>query len=181
MTLFIFGIVLIVVACVGMWWFFFAHRMNPPLPQAVVQITSPTSSVSASSLPDGENPPLSTEPLRIRNATFTVEVASTILQKTDGLSFRTDLTPGHGMLFLFGSPAVQRFWMKDMNFALDMIWIGSGKVLGFAQDAVPQPGVTLWQLTIYASPAGTDQVLEVPAGTVTKENINVGDVVSELK
>jgi len=185
MALFIFGIVLIVIAAAGTWWFFFVKRMNPPLPEKTVQITgappaaAPASSSSAvsSSLPDGENPQLPSEMLQIDNATFTVEVASTMLQKTNGLSFRSGLAPGHGMLFLFNAPAIQNFWMKDMNFPIDIIWIGGGKVLGFAQNAAPQPGVLLWQLTIYSSPDGTDQVLEVPAGTVTEDDIHAGDFV----
>jgi uncharacterized membrane protein (UPF0127 family) len=77
--------------------------------------------------------------------------------------------------------------MKDMNFPLDMIWIGSAAgsgaqrqgevVLGFAQNAAPQPGVPLWSLTIYNSPDGTNNVLEVNAGTVAKDGIKVGDTV----
>ena len=63
------------------------------------------------------------------------------------------------------------------------VWIGPGadgqgeQVLGFAQNAVPQPGVPLWSLTIYNSPDGTDKVLEVNAGTVAKDGIKVGDAV----
>jgi uncharacterized membrane protein (UPF0127 family) len=200
MTLFIFGIVLIVVAVGGIWWLLFAHHENPPLPTKTIQIvgttTAPTvaatstpavdvspsvASVSApSSVQAGENPPLPTESLGIDRATFTVEIASTIIQKTNGLSFRPSLAPGHGMLFIFSSPAIQNFWMKDMNFPIDMIWIGGGKVLGFAQNAAPQPGAQLWQLTIYSSPDGTDHVLEVPAGTVLEDNIQVGDTVSGI-
>jgi len=185
MTFFIFGIVLIVVAIAGAWWFFFMQHANPPLPEKTVQITgqistvhgAATSSAAASSVQSGENPPLAEGTLQIDRASFTVEVASTILQRTNGLSFRPSLAPGHGMLFIFGAPAIQNFWMKDMNFPIDMIWIGGGKVLGFAQNAAPQPGTWLSQLTIYSSHAGTDRVLEVPAGTVAKDNILVGDSV----
>ena len=71
--------------------------------------------------------------------------------------------------------------MKDMNFPLDMIWIGPGangeEVLGFAENAEPQPGATLWGLTIYSSPDGTDKVLEVNAGTVARDSIKVDDAV----
>lgn len=154
MTLLILGIALIVVAAgLGIWWFFMMSRANPPLP---------------------------TETLTIGTNVFTVEIASTTLQKMTGLSFRTSLASGHGMLFTFGTPTIQNFWMKDMNFPLDMIWIGGNTVLGFAIDAVPQPGDPLWKLKIYSSPDGTDKVLEVPAGTVAADNINVGDIV-EIK
>ena len=132
------------------------------------------------------NPPLAKNEVRINGATFAVEIASTTMEKTRGLSFRTSLGADEGMLFLFDTPSIQSFWMKDMNFFIDMIWIGAGKngddksgyeVLGFAQNAEPQPGVPLWGLTMYNSPDGTDKVLEVVAGTVAKDNIKVGDAV----
>ena len=132
------------------------------------------------------NPPLVKNEVRINGAIFEVEIASTTMEKARGLSFRASLGAGEGMLFLFDTPSIQSFWMKDMNFPIDMIWIGAGKngdgksgyeVLGFAQNAVPQLGVPLWNLTIYNSPDGTDKVLEVNAGTVAKDNIKVGDAV----
>lgn len=123
------------------------------------------------------NPPLRGTEVTIGNTVFQVEVASTTVEEARGLSFRASLAENSGMLFLFSTPGVQTFWMKDMNFPLDMIWIGSGKVLGFAQNAVPQPGVPLWSLAIYDSPDGTNQVLEVNAGTVAKDNIQIGDPV----
>ncbi len=132
------------------------------------------------------NPPLAKNEVRIAGATFAVEIASTTMEKARGLSFRAGLEADHGMLFLFSAPSIQSFWMKDMNFPIDMIWIGAGKngdgkggyeVLGFAQNAEPQPGAPLWGLTIYNSPDGTDKVLEVNAGTVAKDNIKVGDAV----
>jgi uncharacterized membrane protein (UPF0127 family) len=124
-----------------------------------------------------ENPPLPTETLRVGNAVFTVELATTMLQQERGLSFRKDLAPDRGMLFLFGSGSVQNFWMKDMNFPLDMIWISGDKVAGFVQDAKPEPGVSLLDLPIYTSPENVDKVLEVDAGTVAKDGIKVGDPV----
>lgn len=127
------------------------------------------------------NPPLTKDEVRIDNATFDVEVASTTAEKSRGLSYRASLAENAGMLFLFNTPAIQNFWMKDMNFPLDMIWIGPGvggeEVLGFAQNAEPQPGTPLWGLTIYNSLDGTDKVLEVNAGTVARDNIKVGDAV----
>lgn len=124
------------------------------------------------------NPPLTKNEVRIGNAVFEVEIAATMAQQARGLSFRPSLGSNDGMLFLFNRPAVQSFWMKDMQFPIDMIWIGGGKVLGFAENAEPQPGVPLWSLRIYNSPDGTDKVLEVNAGTVAKDNIATGDPVT---
>ncbi len=154
MTLLILGIILIIVAIVwGVWFFVRTSQANPQLPEQQISI-------------DGH--------------TFTVEMATTMMQQTTGLSFRTSMAADHGMLFVFSASSVQNFWMKDMNFPLDMIWISGNKVVGFAQDAVPQPGDPLWQLKIYSSPDGTDKVLEVVAGTVANDNIKVGDVIQGL-
>ena len=123
------------------------------------------------------NPALPAGEITIGKNVFTVEMATTTLEEARGLSFRTSLAEGTGMLFTF-SPSIQNFWMKDMNFSIDIIWIANGKIVGFAQNAKPEPGVPLWELTIYTSPAGVDRVLEVNAGTVAKDNIQVGDPVT---
>ena len=36
---------------------------------------------------------------------------------------------GVGMLFVFNSPGQYSFWMKDMHFPLDMVWIDSDKIV----------------------------------------------------
>ena len=75
------------------------------------------------------NPPLPTNKVTIGNTIFSVEVASTTIEQARGLSGRAGLKNNEGMLFLFNSAGVQNFWMKDMNFPIDIIWIGGGKVL----------------------------------------------------
>jgi uncharacterized membrane protein (UPF0127 family) len=122
-----------------------------------------------------ENPPLRNNTVKIGNAVFNVEIASSSMEKARGLSFRASLGEADGMLFLFSRPAVQNFWMKDMNFPLDMIWIGGNKVIGIAENVEPQPNAPL--LKIYSSPDGTDSVLEVNAGETSKNKIKVGDTV----
>jgi uncharacterized membrane protein (UPF0127 family) len=145
-------IILVVLAAACFWYFyFFAHAVNPTLPKTTLTI-------------DGN--------------TWSVELATTTIQQAHGLSGREGLGVNDGMLFIFGGPGVQNFWMKDMNFSIDMIWISGNTVAGFAQDAAPQPGNPLWKLKIYTSPYNVDKVLEVVAGTVAKYNIKVGDTVA---
>ena len=126
------------------------------------------------------NPPLASSVVTINGHAFSVELARTSIEQTRGLSGRTNLGADDGMLFLFSKPGIQNFWMKDMNFPIDIIWIGGGKVLGFQESApMPAPGAQLWQLPIYNSPDGVDTVLEVNAGVVAKDGIMVGDTISE--
>ena len=186
------AVLVLFIVVIGAWWYLFFGRANAPLPQASVSIQSAdqssspstgaavaTAGVASSSIVSGENPPLANEPLSIDSATFTVEIASTALEQTRGLSFRPSLDTNSGMLFIFGGGSVQSFWMKDMNFPLDMVWISGNTVVGFAQNVpAPASGTQLWELPVYVSPGNTDKVLEVSAGTVAKYNISVGDAVT---
>jgi hypothetical protein len=185
------ALVLFIIA-IGVWWYLFFGRANSPLPQTSVSIQSAgqgslaaanaagaTSSAASSTVVPGENPPLANEQLNIDNAIFTVEIASTSLEQTRGLSFRPSLGANDGMLFIFTIGSVQSFWMKDMNFPLDMIWISGNTIVGFAQNVpAPASGTALLNLPVYLSPGNTDKVLEVNAGTVAKYNIRVGDSVT---
>jgi len=189
MTLIILVAMAVLVLVYAAAWHYFFGMPNAPLPQAQVTLT-PTPSSSASSISSSEeadatstdiaNPTLPEEGLSIDGATWTVELATTMVEQARGLSYRASLAPGAGMLFVFSRPGVQNFWMKDMRFPLDMIWIaGDGTVAGFAQDApAPAPGTALWNLPVYSSPPGVNEVLEVNAGTVAKYNIKVGDTVT---
>jgi hypothetical protein len=180
-------LIVLFIAVVGVWWHYFFGLPNPPLSQASVSIQSSSTSVTGiisdvavtTPLVDGENPPLAEEPLGVDGITFNVEIASTSLEQSRGLSFRPSLAANNGMLFVFGSGTIQTFWMQSMNFPLDMVWISGTTVVGFSQN-VPAPalGTQIWNLPIYTSPGNTDKVLEVPAGTVAKYNIKVGDSVT---
>lgn len=159
MILFIVGIVLVAIAvAAAVWWYFamsggiFGRACNPPLPRETITVGS---------------------------TAFDVEMATTMVEQACGLSGREGLNDNQGMLFPFGSGGTQTFWMKDMKFAIDMIWISDGRVVGFAQDAqAPASGTQIWQLQLYSSPPNVDTVLEVNAGTVAHDNIQVGDIVS---
>ncbi len=125
-----------------------------------------------------KNPPLRKTEVTIGNTTFDVEVASSTLARARGLSYREGLSEKTGMLFLFDNYDRYGFWMKDMNFALDMIWIKGDRVVSFSENAVPEPGKPMWSLKIYYPSEPVDKVLEVNAGTVQKDGIKVGDMVS---
>ena len=109
----------------------------------------------------------------IGNATFNVEIADNVAKRARGLSGRDSLKENEGMLFLFNQPAVQNFWMKEMNFPIDIVWIMDDRVVGFAENA--SMPVTGEELPIYSSPELADKVLEINAGLVKKYNIKVSD------
>ncbi len=113
----------------------------------------------------------------IDGKTFVVEMATTIDQQTQGLSGRTSLNPNNGMLFVFNPATSEAFWMKDMNFSLDIVWIYQNKIVDISRH---EPAATASQNTnkdwplIY--PAGSaDNVLEVNSGAA--DTFNIGDFV----
>ncbi len=54
---------------------------------------------------------------------FTVEVARTPEQQTQGLMNRQTLAPDRGMIFPYDVPTPASFWMKNTLIPLDMIFI----------------------------------------------------------
>ncbi len=55
------------------------------------------------------------------------ELAQDDMQKAQGLSNRNCLDDGTAMLFPYGVPGDYCFWMKDMRFPIDMIWLDDDK------------------------------------------------------
>lgn len=115
--------------------------------------------------------------ITVGGATFQAEIASTAAARARGLSGRDGLGEGEGMLFLFGAPGAYGFWMKDMKFSIDIVWIKDDRVVGFAERVEPEPGKTIFTLTAYAPPEPVNRVLELNAGEVKKFNIRIGDLV----
>ncbi|KKU55989.1 MAG: hypothetical protein UX77_C0005G0018 [Parcubacteria group bacterium GW2011_GWA1_47_11] len=114
----------------------------------------------------------------IRGERFQVDVADTLASRELGLGGREGLAADEGMLFVFGSLVERTFWMKDVGFSIDIIWIAGDRVVGFAENATPYKGESLTEISRYKSPEGVDRVLEVSAGTVKRVGIAVGDGVA---
>jgi len=86
-----------------------------------------------------------------------------------GLSYRSELPEGRGMLFFMPEQEVQTFCMRGMRLPLDLIWISDGRVAGLTRNVPPTfPG----DLT---SPAPVSHVLEVPGGFADRHGIKTGD------
>lgn len=100
-----------------------------------------------------------------------VEVAETQAEQTLGLGKREGLNKNSGMLFIFKNPSKQYFWMKDMKFPIDIVWINQNKkIVGFVEDAKPED-----YPETYPSPEGVAYVLEIGSGGVKNYNIKIGD------
>ncbi len=107
----------------------------------------------------------------IGGTSLLVEVADTQEERTQGLSGKEQLSEKSGMLFVFDEPDKYGFWMKDMKFAIDIIWFNKyGEIIYVVEDARPES-----YPTTFLPPTASLFVLEVPTGFVKKEGLKIGD------
>jgi len=118
----------------------------------------------------------SIQSLIINQQTINVEIVSSPESISQGLSGRTELG-SHGMLFIFPEIKQANFWMKDMQFDLDLVWIVRNQIVGITPN-VSRPDINTpdWQLQIYTAPQPVNMVLEVPADYTNQQNWQVGDI-----
>ncbi|MGE5157137.1 MAG: DUF192 domain-containing protein [Gemmatimonas sp.] len=114
------------------------------------------------------------QPLEIvtRNGSrlFSVEIAATPSERATGLMYRKQLADKTGMLFDFSPPREIMMWMKNTYISLDMIFIrADGRILRIAKNTKPL------STRIISSMGPARAVLEVPAGTAMKYDIQPGD------
>jgi hypothetical protein len=118
---------------------------------------------------------LQTARLSVGGHKLSVELAVTPAERQHGLSDRDALAEDAGMLFDMGQVGTPDFWMKDMRFPLDMVWIDARKhVAGVTADVQPQPGAPDSALKLYRSPAAIRYVLELNAGAAKKLGFTTG-------
>ena len=127
--------------------------------------------------PPPPTPDLALPRVTIGTFTWPVELALTGEQQAQGLSGRAELAAGAGMLFVWNQESRRSFWMPDMNFPLDMVWLnGDCAVTHITHNAPPQaPGQSQSDLPRYT----VDQVqyvLEINAGEAARHGIQVGDL-----
>jgi uncharacterized membrane protein (UPF0127 family) len=101
-----------------------------------------------------------------------VAVADNPATRERGLSGKDGLAADEGMLFIFDEPNRHAFWMKDMKFAIDILWIQDGAVADITTDVRPSaPGE---ELQLYFPVVPVDHVLEVPAGFAKAHGLRTG-------
>ncbi len=138
----------------------------------------PTSSPSTSTFSS-----FNLKTISVGTASVKVAVAKTEDEKRKGLSGVTSMASDQGMIFDYKDRGVRpAFWMKDMLFPLDFIWIKNGKVVDISINA-PQPslGTKDSDLKIYIPKETIDYVLEVNSEFAQKNNITVGTAVDVSK
>jgi uncharacterized protein len=114
--------------------------------------------------------------VKIGGETFKVEIADSDEEKQIGLSEKTTLKDNEGMLFIFDKPDTYSFWMKEMDFPIDIVYLNGDRVTTVIKNAQP-PTSSDQDLEIFRPEEPSDKVLEIKAGLADRYNITKGSTV----
>lgn len=113
---------------------------------------------------------LQTKTVLLKNIPIVVTLAQTDAEIKKGLGGKEGLKENEGMLFVFDKPDRYGFWMRDMKFPIDIVWIENNKVIFIQKSVSPDT----YPITFSpAQPASL--VLELPSGFCDTHNVSVGD------
>jgi uncharacterized membrane protein (UPF0127 family) len=112
---------------------------------------------------------LKSKTIKINQEDFTVEIATTPSQLSRGLSNRKELCQNCGMLFVFPTPQILQFWMKDTLIPLDMIFIDKDKKI------INIITASVGDLSLKNSLAPALYCLELNGGRALELNLKNGD------
>jgi len=112
--------------------------------------------------------------VKINDTLIRIEISDTPEERVMGLSYREKLENDSGMLFIFNEQSERSFWMKNMNFPIDIIWMQGDRVVRIDKNLPPEGDSPQ---NHYSSIVPVDHVLEVAAGVTEKNNLKVGDTV----
>jgi len=105
-------------------------------------------------------------------------IAKTSAEKIKGLGGMDFLPADSGMLFEYSDYQIRSFWMKGMNFPIDIVWIKDDKIIGFAKNVMPpSPNLADSQLLRYLSDEPINFVLELNSGWIDNNQAKIGDIV----
>lgn len=109
---------------------------------------------------------------------ISIYIADTPEEREAGLAAVPDLLSNQGMLFLFDEPQQPVFWMKDVDYPIDILWLYDTTIIDSTTNLEPEsPSTALENYQRYAPNVPVTAVLEVPAGFVQDQNITIGQVI----
>lgn len=111
----------------------------------------------------------------INQQTIYLEVVKNAAERTKGLSGRETMEKNQGMLFIFDEPGNYQFWMKEMKFSLDVVFIRGNQIVDIIEN-VPFPKEQE-QPQVMVANERFEKVLELNSGIVKILKIKIGDPV----
>jgi uncharacterized protein len=114
---------------------------------------------------------METAEIRLGSDVITVEVARSSQERAIGLSGRADLAADRGMLFVYDSPRVVAFWMREMLIPIDMVFLRSDVVVDVIADVPP---CSADPCPTHGPEVPVDAVLELAAGRAAELGVTPG-------
>lgn len=108
----------------------------------------------------------------LNGAPVSVDIVTRASDMAQGLSNRDKMCENCGMLFIMPDSVIHHFWMKDMRFPLDFVYINNGKIVEIFKN------VSIYtnnEFTKINSVENSNMILELNAGFLDKNNIKVED------
>lgn len=134
----------------------------------------PSPTATPSDTPDWRVLYPDTVPIVIGEVTMLASIADTLPERIQGLSNTPYLPDNVVKLFVFGVNGAHSIWMKDMNYALDILWVSeAGEIVHIEEDVAPESFPES-----FSSPTPAWYVIEANAGFVKANTIDVGQKVS---
>ena len=129
--------------------------------------------------PPGPTPAPEQQVVRIGGASYSVDMAVLPEERRQGLSGREHMAQDAGMLFVFEEEQQLHFWMKEMRFPLDIIWIDAQcRLVGVSAEVpTPVPNAGNDEIPRAQSHLPARFVLEVNAGEAARNGLSEGDAV----
>lgn len=114
-----------------------------------------------------------THSITIGGVPVEASIADTLPTRITGLS-DTPFLPDHVVkLFAFGTAGPHSIWMKDMNYALDIMWVAKeGEIVHIEENVSPET-----YPESFSSPVPAWYVIEANAGFIASNTIAIGDEV----
>lgn len=112
----------------------------------------------------------------INSHTFNLYIAKTSKDKEIGLSKYNNIPQNFGMIFIFDKSDFYSFWMKDMKFSIDILFIKDNHIVTLYKN-VSRPNTPNKTLLTYKPKSSANLVLEINAGLSQKYNIKEGDTI----
>lgn len=111
--------------------------------------------------------------LTIDGQKIDAELANTTAGRERGLSGRPCIEPNEAMLFVFSTPGDYGFWMKQMNFPLDIVWLSSSGSVVKIERRLPPSSYP----EVFTNTTPAQYVLELGAGRAASLGLNIGSEV----
>jgi uncharacterized protein len=113
-------------------------------------------------------------PFTLGRISLLASIADTEAKRELGLSNTKEIPIGVAKVFIFDTSEEWSFWMKDMNYSIDIFWLDqNAHVVHIVESVTPDT----YPDTSFAPPVPAKYVIETKAGFAKENNIRVGEVV----